>query len=528
MTPFDRSQPISRDAASPRGVGTVYLVGAGPGDPGLLTLRGWECLQQADLVLYDGLVNPDLLRHTRAEAQRTCRSEAADGRRVPQDEINQRLIAAAKAGHTVVRLKGGDPFIFGRGSEEAAALAAAGVPFEVVPGITAATAAAVYTGLSLTHREFSSAVAFITGHEDPTKATSPLNYAALAGFPGTLVFYMGLDRLDRISRALIAQGKPAETPAIVVSRATTPFQRTATSTLQDIAHEVQAAGLHAPSLLIIGEVVRLRENAAWFEQRPLFGQIIGITRPEDQSDEAIALAYRYGAQPVSLPTIEILPPESWSAADEALARLAEFDWLVFTSVNGVRGLFGRLWDTGGDLRRLGQAKLAAIGSSTAEALNQYGLRADLVPPAFRAEALAEALRPHVPGKRILWARASRGRDVLATELAQAGGLVEEVVVYRNQDLNEFPSATRQQLDAGQFDWIGLSSPSITRNLSRLLSPEARRHLGARTKLASISPVTTAAAIEVGLPIAAEAKTYTWPGILEAIVSHGGDPHATEG
>lgn len=501
----------------------MYLVGAGPGDPGLLTLRGWECLQQADLVLYDGLVNPDLLRHTRAEAQRTCRSEAADGRRVPQDEINQRLIGAAKAGQTVVRLKGGDPFIFGRGSEEAAALTAAGVPFEVVPGITAATAAAVYTGLSLTHRELSSAVAFITGHEDPQKSTSPLNYAALAGFPGTLVFYMGLDRLDRISSALIAQGKPPDTPALVVSRATTPLQKTVTSTLKDIAQQVQAAALHAPSLLIVGEVVRLREKAAWFEQRPLFGQIIGITRPEDQAEEAITLAYRCGAQPVALPTIEILPPENWSAVDDVLSRLAEFDWLVFTSVNGVRGLLGRLWEIGGDMRRLAQARLAAIGSSTADALHAYGLRADLVPVTFRAEALAEALRPDVAGKRILWARASRGRDVLSTELVDAGGLLEEVVVYRNQDVHEFPAAARQKLDAGELDWIGLSSPSIARNLSRLLSPQARGHLGTRTKLASISPVTTAAAREVGLPVSAEAKSYTWSGILEAIISHGGGP-----
>ncbi len=506
----------SRNDRAAGTLGRVFLVGAGPGDPGLLTLRGWECLQQADLVFYDGLVNPDLLRHTKAEAQRTCRAESSDGRLIPQAEINARLIAAARAGQTVVRLKGGDPFIFGRGSEEAAALAAEGIPFEVVPGITAATAAAVYTGLSLTHRDFSSAVAFVTGHE----ASSPrvgLDYAALAVFPGTLVFYMGLDRLEQITAALIANGKSAQTPALVVSRATTPLQRTVTAPLSDIARVAQDSRFHAPSLLIIGDVVRVREQAAWFEQRPLFGQVIGISRPEDQAEDAVSLAYQLGAQPVLLPTIEIRPPDDWAAVDEVLSRLAEFDWIVFTSVNGVRGLLGRLWDAGGDARRLSGAKLAAIGSSTAHALTQFGLRADIVPGEFRAEALAAALRPHVFGDRVLWPRANRGRDVLPVELTAAGATVEQAVVYHNDDANAFPALELKRLEQGEVDWIGLSSPSIARNLPRLLTPAARQHIGARTRLASISPVTTAAAIEAGLPIAAEAADFTWPGIFQAII-----------
>jgi uroporphyrinogen III methyltransferase/synthase len=506
-----------RDPPSRGSSGRVYLVGAGPGDPGLITLRGWQCLQEADLVLYDGLVNPDLLRYTRAETQRTCRVEShPDGRRVPQEEINERLIAAARAGNIVVRLKGGDPFIFGRGSEEAAALAAAGIPFEVVPGITAATAAAVYTGISLTHREISSAVAFMTGHEDSRKNSRRLDYRALAAFPGTLVFYMGLDRLASIATELIAQGKSAATPALVVSRATTPFQKTIVASLSDIASAVQRAGLNAPSLLMIGEVVQVREQAAWFERRPLFGQVIGITRPEEQADDAVDLAYRLGAQPIVLPTIEISPPEDWSVVDLVLARLAEFDWIVFTSVNGVNGLLGRLWETGGDVRRMGAAGLAAIGPATANSLHRFGLRADIVPSEFRAEALAAALKPHVAGKHVLWARASRGRDVLPTELIQAGAAVEQVVVYQNRDVAAFPVAELQTLERGEVDWIGLSSPSIARNFPNLLTPLARKHLGRRTKLVSISPVTTAAANEAGLPIAAEATEYTWPGIFDAI------------
>ncbi|MFO0919645.1 MAG: uroporphyrinogen-III C-methyltransferase [Planctomycetaceae bacterium] len=509
--------PSIANAGERPAAGKVFLVGAGPGDPGLITLRGWECLRQADLVLYDGLVNPDLLRHTTAAAQRTCRSEGPEGRRVPQDEINRQLIAAARQGKTVVRLKGGDPFIFGRGTEEATALSEAGIAFEVVPGITAATAAAVYSGLSLTHRDFASAVAFVTGHEDPQKETSRLDYQALACFPGTLVFYMGLHRIAQISAELISHGKPPHTPTLVVSRATTPRQKTVSAPLEEIAAAAHAAALHAPSLLIIGDVVRVREHATWFEQRPLFGKTIGITRPEEQADDALALAYRLGAQPILLPTIEIAPPDQWTAVDAALARLREFDWIVFTSANGVRGLLGRLWDAGGDDRRIGKAKLAAIGTATADALREFSLRADLVPAEFRAEALAAALAPLAVGKTVLWARADRGRDVLPMELTRAGATVEQVVVYRNRDVESWPADVMNRLDRGELDWIGLSSPSIARNLARLLSPTALQQLGSRTHLVSISPVTTAAAREAGLPIAAEAETFTWAGIFQAIV-----------
>ncbi len=510
MSEFSQSNPRP---------GYVYLVGAGPGDPGLLTLRGAECLARADLVLYDGLVNPLLLRHSHAHAERTCRVDSPTGRAIPQEEINQRLIEAARSGKTIVRLKGGDPFIFGRGSEEAAALAAAGIPFEVVPGITAATAAAVYTGISLTHREHASAVAFITGHEDPSKSTT-LDYKSLASFPGTLVFYMGLHRLNSIVQSLIDAGKPANTPACVVSRATQPLQRTVTGTLEDISTLASTAGLHAPSLVIIGDCVRLREQARWFESRPLFGQVIGITRPEEQADDAAIRAVELGALPVMLATIEISPPESWDSVDAMLPRLNEFDWIVFSSANGVRGLLNRLWETGLDTRTFGQARLAAIGPSTAAALEKYALRADLIPTEFRAEALAAVLRPHVSGQRVLWARASRGRDVLPTELVDAGATVEQLVVYQNRDVDQFPSAAVQQLERGELDWIALSSPSIARNLARLLSDQARSHLGTRTKLASISPVTTAAAQEAGLTITAEATEYTWEGLFQAMINHG--------
>ncbi len=501
----------------PDGPGTVFLVGAGPGDPGLLTLRGRECLAAADEVLYDGLANPLLLRHTSAHAVRTCRASGPDGRRIDQDEINARLIALAQAGKTVVRLKGGDPFVFGRGPEEAEALAQAGIPFEIVPGITAATAAAEYAGIALTHRESASAVAYITGHEDPRKPQPALDYESLARFPGTLVFYMGLHRLAAIADALVAAGMPATTPAAVISRGSTPRQRTVTGPLCELPDRVTSAGLRAPSLIVVGSCVERREGLKWYESKPLLGKRIGITRPEEQAGPQIARVLALGAEPVLMPTIRIEPISDWTTVDTVLSRLAEFDWIVWTSVNGVRAFFGRLWETGGDVRQLGGVKLAAIGPATAEALARFHLRADIVQDEYRAESLAEAMRKDVSGRRVLWARASRGRDVLPRELTAAGADVQELAVYRNEDVDDFPEPTVAALDAGEIDWIGLSSPSIARQFAALLSPSARNHLGARTRLVAISPVTQQAAEEAGLPVAVTAETYTWDGMFDAIL-----------
>lgn len=496
--------------------GTVYLVGAGPGDPGLLTLRGRDCLARADLVLYDGLVNPLLLRHVRGVAQRTCRVEGPQGRRLDQADINCQLIDAARRGLTVVRLKGGDPLIFGRGGEEAQALAEAGIPYEIVPGITAAAAVSAYAGIPFTQRETASAVAFVTGHEDPTKPASQIDYNALAQFPGTLVFYMGLHRAAAIAAALIDAGKPPETPAAVVTRAATSHQRTVVSSLRRLGEDIAAAQLTPPSIIIVGDCVNHREEIAWFEKRPLLGRRIGITRPEGQADAAIERCLELGADPVLIPTIQILPPVNWTEVDATLDRLDDFDWLVFTSVNGVDQFFARLWERGADARRLGRIKLAAIGSSTAQALETRNLRADVVPESFRAEALAEAMAPLVRGQRVLWARASRGRDVLPAALRDAGATVEELVVYQNIDAESLPQPAVTLLEAGQLAWIGLSSPSIARRLPELLTPQARAQIGTATRLAAISPVTAQAALQAGLPVAAVADVFTWDGLLTAI------------
>jgi uroporphyrinogen III methyltransferase/synthase len=499
------------------GAGTVYLVGAGPGDPGLLTLRGRDCLARADLVLYDGLVNPLLLQHVRGTAERTSRACGADGRRLNQDEINARLIAAARSGLTVVRLKGGDPFIFGRGAEEAQALQDAGIPYEIVPGVTAAVAAGAYAGIPFTHREDASAVAFVTGHEDPRKQEPALDWHVLAAFPGTLVFYMGLHRLRSIIDSLLQSGKPANTPAAVICQASTPHQRTVTATLSTLADAVEAAALSPPSLIVIGETVRHHGGIDWFERRPLFGLRVGITRPACQAGATVERCLELGAEPVLMPTIEIRPPADWTSVDRAIGRLDEFDWLVFTSVNGVDSFFQRMWDLGHDARMLSAQRIAVIGEATSQALTAWKLRANLVPDSFRAEALAAALKAQVAGRRVLWVRASRGRDVLSNELSVAGASVEEVVAYQNLDCDSLPSAALVTLEEGRLDWIGLSSPSIARNLSRLLTPSARNQIGRATRLAAISPVTAEAAQEVGLPVHAVANQYTWDGLFDSIV-----------
>lgn len=500
--------------------GMVYLVGAGPGDPGLLTLRGVEVLAQADLVLYDGLTNPLLLRHTRGICERTARTRTGTGRIVPQSEINARLIAEARRGQTVVRLKGGDPYVFGRGSEEAAALAAEQIPFEVVPGITAATAAAEYAGFSFTHRDIASAVAFVTGHEDPTREAARLDFRSLAEFPGTLVFYMGLGRIASICEQLVQQGKPASTAAAVICRASLPSQQVVVSTLAELPAAAESAGLKAPSLIVVGDCVSLRQTASWFEQRPLFGLRIGITRPRQQCEAAAHKVTALSGEPVIMPLIEINPVDAAALkhVDSVLARLAEFQWLVFTSVNGVAALMDRLWATGKDVRCLGSLKLAAIGSSTAEALAVRSVRADIVPESFRAEALATELAPFVAGQNVLWARASRGRDVLPQMLQEAGATVTECVVYRNEDVTAFDPQTIRMLRDGVLDWVGLSSPSIARQFARLLAVHEIDPQSLMTRLATISPVTSEVAREAGLQVACEATTYTWDGIVDAIAA----------
>ena len=499
--------------SEPRGI--VYLVGAGPGDPGLLTRRGFDVLKTAEVVVFDHLANDRLLDLAPASAERIGAGKTSGRHTIPQEEINRLLVEHARLGRRVVRLKGGDPFVFGRGGEEAEHLRAQGIPFVVVPGVTAGVGATAYAGMPVTHRGASSAVAFVTGHNDP-EADDRLDWRALAAFPGTLVVYMGVTRLAALCRVLIRHGKPAETPAAMVQWGTLPRQRTVLATLADLPGRAVDAGLGAPALLVVGEVVQRRSSLAWFEGRPLFGRRIVVTRPEGESDTSAALLEELGAEVLVAPTVVIRPIDDPGPLDRAIGRLDEFDWLVFTSSNGVTHFLDRLETLGRDLRALGRVKLAAIGPATAEALARYRLRADLIPPSYRSEALARALIREASGKRILLARADRGRALLKDELERVAH-VEQIAIYRNADAETLPAEVARRIEEGSVDWITLTSSAIAARLHAMLSERARSHIGSTIRLASISPVTTEAARRLGWEVAAEAEEFTWAGLVASVV-----------
>jgi uroporphyrinogen III methyltransferase/synthase len=495
-----------------RVTGKVYLVGAGPGAPGLITVRGVECLAQADVVLYDYLVNPRILQHAPAAARRICLGRHGKTRLWSQAEIEAAMLEAARAGQTVVRLKGGDPAVFARGAEELDLLVRHKIAFEVVPGITAALAAGSYAGVPLTHRRLASAAAVVTGQETEGKDELALDYHALAQFPGTLVIYMGVTTAPRWTAALMAAGMPSETPAAIIRRCTFPDQRTIRCTLGEVTqHLLPSTRLRPPVIVILGAVAGLGASASWFEQRPLCGQSVLVTRPEHQAAELGAMLEDCGAEVWYQPAIALRPPPDWRPVDDALARLSSFDWVVFSSVNGVRALIGRLAATGRDLRALGSARLAAIGPATAAALAEYHLRSDLQPERYQAEDLAAALAADARGRRFLLARASRGREVLAEQLQEAGGSVEQVVVYESVDVDTPDPEIVQQLAERRVDWTTVTSSAIARSLWRLFGDDLRR-----TRLVSISPVTSAALRELGLEPAREAAAATMAGIVEAL------------
>jgi uroporphyrinogen III methyltransferase/synthase len=493
----------------------VYLVGAGPGDPDLITLRAKHCLARADVVLYDYLANPEILEHLSSAAEQVCLGRHGHGRLMSQDEIIEQMVAFALEGKTVVRLKGGDPAVFARSAEETDALDAAGVPYEIVPGVTAALAVGSYAGISLTHRDSASAVALVTGQETDGKQTPAINYQALADFPGTLVIYMGVTTAKTWTAELIAGGKSVDTPAAIVQRCSWPNQRTICCTLETIVEKLTSQQIRPPAIIVVGEVAREVSESSWFTNRPLFGHRILITRPESQVAAMRRRLAELGADVLVQPAIEIGEPDDMKAVDAIIQRLEEFDWLVFSSSNGVRSFVERMIIQRGDVRPLAAVKLAAIGSRTADALAQYHLQADLVPDQYQAEVLAEALVAdgQAAGKRFLLLRASRGREVLAETLREAKAEVEQVVVYKSTDVEQMNEDVVAALNSGSLDWITVTSSAIARSLDALLGDQLHD-----CRLASISPITSATLRELGHEPAAEAKIFTMDGLVDAILA----------
>ncbi len=504
------------------GRGLVTLVGAGPGDPELITLRGIRALEEADAVVYDRLAAPELLARARDDAELIDVGKTAGRHKVPQDEINAILVRLGLEGKRVARLKGGDPFLFGRGGEEIAELAKAGVPFEVVPGVTAAFGAAAYSGMPLTVRGLSSHVTLVTGHEDPTKGRSDVDWGALARAGGTLVVYMGVGHLDDIASALIEGGRPADTPAVVVRRATTSAQRGVQSTLAEVGAAVRDAGIKPPALLIVGKAARLEKRMRWFESLPLFGRKIVVTRSRKQASGLVKSLRALGGHVFELPTIEIAPPEDPGPLDAALGSVGDYAWACFTSVNAVARVGERLRSLELDARSFAGTKVAAIGTATAEALADIGLRADLVPEKFMAEGLLDrfdALKGEgMKGARVLIPRAREARDVLPDGLRERGAIVDVVEAYRTvrPDLDGPAREGVEALASGEAELVTFTSSSTAKNLAALLDEAG---VQARVPAASIGPITSQAARELGFDVVSEAEPHTVPALVEAIEKH---------
>jgi uroporphyrinogen III methyltransferase/synthase len=510
-----------RHSERPQGAknrGFVSLIGAGPGDPGLLTLRGAETLAAADVVVYDYLANPALLAHARPGVEQAYVGKKAGSHTLSQDEINALLVERGLAGQRVARLKGGDPFVFGRGGEEALALVKAGVPFEVVPGVTSAVAAPAYAGIPVTHRGLASSLAVITGHEDPSKEETALDWSRLAIGVDTLVCLMGVGHLPQIVEQLVAHGRPADTPVALVRWGTTPDQQTVSGTLADIVDRVRAAGLKPPAVTIVGPVAGLRQRLRWFEDRPLFGQRILVTRTRQQASALSAQLRAQGAEAIELPTIRIAPPEDWAPLDRAITELPNFDWIVFTSVNGAGYFWARLEAAGLDARALHGLRLAAIGPATAAELAAHGLRADYVPDEYAAQAVAAGLGD-VRGMRVLLPRADIARPALADLLGEGGAEVVEISAYCTLRPETDAGALRDLL--ARITVATFTSSSTVRNLAAMARdagldlPQAL----AQATVACIGPITAETAREVGLTVDAVAEVYTIDGLVEALIRH---------
>jgi len=497
--------------------GKVYLVGAGPGDPGLLTLKGKQILERADCVVYDFLVNTELLRLARADAEKISVGRRGGTDRLRQSETNQLLVERARAGKLVCRLKGGDPFVFGRGGEEAQVLADAGIAFEVVPGVSAGNAVPAYAGIPITHRDITSTVTFIAGHEDPQKETSRLDWAHLGTYPGTLVLFMAVRNLPRITQALMDHGRAPATPAAVIQWGSLPRQKVIEGTLADIA--AKASAITSPAITVIGEVVGLREKLDWFEHLPLFGKRIAITRAREQASVLREELAALGAKVIEIPTIEIRPPDSWAPLDAALKRLEEFQFLLVTSANGVKNFLARLSASGRDVRSLHRLTIGAIGPATAAEFARTGVKVDLLPTEYVAEGLLAALgNRDVQGKAFLIPRAKVARDLVPRVLEERGARVEVVEAYQTV-VPEISPDELARLLTPQLDAITFTSSSTATNLAKLLGENRIAETLCGAVIASIGPITSQTLRKLGVEVTVEAQESTMAGLVHALQDH---------
>lgn len=495
--------------------GKVYLIGAGPGDPGLLGLKAKECLETADAVVYDRLADPRIIEFCRKDAEMIYVGKASANHTMRQPDINKLLVKLAAEGKTVARLKGGDPFVFGRGGEEAIELLEAGLPFEFVPGVTSAIAVAEYAGIPVTHRHVATSFAVITGHEDPTKGESTINWKGLATAVDTLVFLMGVENIERISSQLIANGRSADCPAAVIRWGTRPEQRTLITTVGKAAADVKATGMKPPAIFLVGEVVKLREQLQWFDNKPLFGKTVVVTRARAQASALTKKLEAQGARVLEVPAIKIVPPADFAPLDKAITEINTYKWLILTSVNGVEYFFDRLLAAGKDARALCGVKIAAIGSATAEALKGYGITADLIPSAYKAEELADALAEDTKaGDKLLLARAKVARNVLPERLRALGAQVDVVTAYETVADCQNKEELLEALESGEASLVTFTSSSTVTNLLEVLGD--KKDLLNKVALAAIGPVTAETLEKNGLKPAVSAVEYTIDGLMTAI------------
>lgn len=498
--------------------GKVYLIGAGPGDPGLITVKGLECIGKADVIIYDYLASPMFLQHAKKNAENIYVGKKGGDHTLAQEKISALIVEKAKTGLIVARLKGGDPFIFGRGAEEAEELINAGIPFEIVPGVTSAIAAPAYAGIPLTHRSFTSTVAFVTGHEDPTKEESSIDWASLVKGIGTIVFLMGVKNLPNITKQLISHGMQSDTPVALVRWGTTNKQMTVTGTLDNIVERVESAGLKSPAIIVVGGVVKLRETMQWFENRPLMGKRIVVTRARQQASELVKILSDLGAECLECPTIKVVSPADWGPLDTAIDNLSSYDWLVFTSVNGVNFFFERLFKQDRDVRAFSNLRTASIGPATAKRMFDFGLKSDIVPESYVAESIIEAFaQEDIKGKKVLLPRAKEARPILPVELAKMGAIVDEVTAYRTENVRDNVDALVTGLEQGTIDLITFTSSSTVKNFHALIPPEKFNDLMKGVTIASIGPITTDTAKALGFNVHIAAESYTISGLCDAIV-----------